>query len=131
MVGRLMLRVAFAAVIAFALTAVALASDDVPATPCFMTYERAKAIGESRSSAEDNTTFMDFSGADATALLKAINDMSPKSELTAERILVLERPDLNKVKLALISAGCVSHATTMSEQEWRKLRTQAFLGSRA
>lgn len=127
-----MLKAVVVAVVALASPASAPVSDDAPAAaPSCMTYEKAKAIGEDRASAEGNTKFMDFGGADATALLKAINDEPPQSALTAERVLVLERPDLDEVKLALVAAGCVTHATVTSEQEWRKVRKQALDNSGA
>jgi len=126
-----MLKAAFAVVIALAPTAPAFAADEVPAAPSCLTYENAKAIGEDRASAEHNTKFMDFGGEDATALIKAINATPPESDLAAERVLVLERPDLDEVKLALIVAGCVTHAAVTSEQEWRRVKTQALVESRS
>jgi hypothetical protein len=71
---------------------------------------------------------MDFAGADATVLLEAINDAPPRSHLTADHILVLERPDSDSVKIALVSHDCVTNWTTMSEEDWRRLKVAAISG---
>ena len=116
------------ALLALSWHGVARAAEDQPDAPgCAMTYAHARAIGESRAAADDHTKFIDFGGADAVAILKAINDGPPPRRIfVGERILVLEAPASDHVKLVLFVRDCASVGTTMNEADWRKLKTAAF-----
>ena len=120
---------ACASFLAIALFEAAVAAEDQPvAPPCALTYEAARETGENLAATQDHTRFMDFAGAAAVALLKAINETPPRSQLIADHILVLERPDSDNVKIALFSRDCVTVGTTMNEESWRKLKTAVIGG---
>jgi hypothetical protein len=116
------------ALLALLWSCVAQASGDQRDTPtCALTYAHARTIGESRAGAGDHIKFIDFGGADAVAILKAINDGPPPRRIfVGERILVLEAPDSDSVKLVLFVRDCASVGTTMNEEDWRRLKTTAF-----
>jgi hypothetical protein len=127
----LMLKALIAACLALLLLVrsfVALAAEAQSDTPaCAMTYAHARMIGESRAEADNRTRFSDFGGADAAAILKAINDgPPPRRVFIGERILVLEKLDSDNVRLVLFVGDCASVGTTMNENDWRKLKAIAF-----
>jgi hypothetical protein len=120
---------ACAASLALALFDAAMAKEDQPvASPCALTYEAARNRGESSAAHQDHARFTEFAGDEAAVLLEAINNAPPRSHLVADHILVLERPDSDSVKVALVNHDCVTNWTTMSEKDWRKLKVAALSG---
>ena len=114
-------RAALAVVCTLAMMAPSLADE-----PCTLSYARATAIGRAAHAADATNVFTDYNGDQAAKLLAAINADPPVTTYSAERILVIERPDDDLVMVALVHDGCADKRIQTTPVKWGELRRGAI-----
>jgi hypothetical protein len=117
---------ALTAWLAFA-PAIAMADERESWAPPCLTYDEAKAAGEKAAALDPGAKFFDFGDDQARALLKAINDEPPTTQiLLGERILVLERVEKDAVEFGVVHEGCFKGPGKITEAVWADLKRAAF-----
>lgn len=97
---------ALSLVLAAGSPACALADADQSAPTGCLTYEMATEAATRALESEPDGRLMLFTGPDAEALLKAINDQPPQTEFRADHILVVQHATKDIVQIGLIVDGC-------------------------
>ena len=113
---------ALSLVLAAGSPACALADADQSAPTGCLTYEMATEAATRALESDPDGRLMLFTGPDAEALLKAINDQPPQTEFRADHILVVQRAAKDIVQIGLIVDGCFRGPFAMKEADWEKLK---------
>ncbi len=87
-----------------------------------MAYADARAAGQLSQAAQVS----EFGGEAAAALLRMLAPGSDAQDLKVTRLLVIERPDLDVVRVAVVIGECVVGIATFDESRWRNWRALTF-----
>ena len=109
----------FIALSAFGILAsLAISSSNVHAE-C-VAYDAAIAIAD-KTAAESGAIKTSYEGADGQAVLKAINDVPPQTDLKGEAILTLDFPDLGYVIVGIRENGQICHTVRVGSDGWKEI----------
>ena len=83
-------------------------------------YERGVSLGHQAVADDPSVIYVEYSGREAQALLKTINDTDPPTTFLAERIITIGFPG-TFVVVGLVHDGCVFQSYKIPESAWAKI----------
>jgi hypothetical protein len=95
------------------------------APACESTYQDAVTAGQQAAARHANSSFVDYAGVDAAALIREINAEEPRTDWTADHVLALDI-GAPYILVAIIADGCVARTAPASPKEWRAILDRAF-----
>jgi hypothetical protein len=113
---------------AFLLVAGAAMAHDLHVTKpaCRMTYEQVRDIGAKIVTGDAQAVYVEYTGEEARKLIAAINAVEPVSDWRADKIIAIDADDEGPFRVAVIEAGCVTHAAPVPRGVWPALLSAAL-----
>jgi hypothetical protein len=101
----------------------AAAIDDAP--DCELTYARALEVARKMRASHPDWVWREYVGGDAQKIVDKINEVEPKSDWRADRVLVID-PHAPFYNVGISVNGCVEHAFNAPRDAWDTLVNDAL-----